>query len=130
MQGMDNDSEPQDAKAYNPRFMMNEKPNPDQAAHNFATAVVQSGILMYCIHNDTIYRQVTYAWKSGYCFGNNEMMDKWQQYIACQPPPPIVMDKKEISLSTYKMFVREKIKRDSKGSWWAKVKLWYQFLTA
>lgn len=72
--------------------------------------------------------QVANIWHDGYCFGHNEMMEKFQLYMTCQPPPPIVMDKNEVSLSTYKMFVREKIKRDSNGSWWAKLKLWYKFI--
>lgn len=101
----------------------------DVVRARFSKYVLESGILA---SQDIalLKRQVESAWTDGYCFGNNEVMEKWQQYIACQPPPPIVMERNEVSLSTYKMFVREKIKRDSRGSWWAKVKLWYKFLMA
>ncbi len=75
------------------------------------------------------YRRLAHqCWNEGHCFGHNEAMEKFSLYIACQPPAPIVMDKNKVSLETYKMFVREKIKRDSKGSWWAKIKLWYKFI--
>lgn len=116
-------------QANNPnRFFLKEKLSPDEAAFNFAHSVVEYGILTGCTDIKLIERQITLAWKEGYCFGNNEMMDKFQKYIACQPPPPIIMDKNEVSLSTYKMFVCEKIKRDSNGNWWTKLKMWYKFI--
>lgn len=129
IQGMNNDSEPHQPSQSSARFMKNEKLSPDEAARNYASHYYQ--------HSEEKGNISISSWLDGYCFGNNSMMDRYNslmeaynQFVAMQPPKPIVVDRKEISLETYKMFIREKIKRDSNGKWWLKVKLWFKFISA
>lgn len=103
-------------QANNP-FERKPKLSADETAWNFASNY---------LHEDR--RLAHLAWKKGYYFGHNEMMERFQQYIACQPPPPIKINADEMSIENYKGFLSRKINKDSKGSWWAKVKLWYKFL--
>lgn len=126
---MHSDSEPQKANTFNPRFMTSERMPADEQARIFAKTVVDHGI---AASGDVkiIEKQVYYAWMTGFYMGQNEVTEKWQQYIACQPPPPIKIDANEMSIESYKGFLCRKINKDSKGSWWAKVKLWYKFLIA
>lgn len=118
---MNNDSDPEKIQASQAKFMGNVKLkiSPDEAARNYARQFDEASI-----------NKIIGAWQNGYCFGNNEVMDRWHEYIAMQPPKPIEVKSNEISLEVYKMFIREKIKKDSKGNWWNKLKLWYKFFKA
>lgn len=101
----------------------------DVVRARFSKYVLESGILA-SQDIDLLKRQVESAWTDGYCFGNNEVMDKWQRWMAVQPPPPIKIDANEMSIENYKGFLSRKINKDSKGNWWLKIKLWYKFIMA
>lgn len=119
MNGLDKDYEPKMQGATNYRPMKNIPLSPQDEARNWASKFDGQSINI-----------ALSSWERGYYFGKTEVMDKWAEYVAIQPPQPIKFESNEISLATYKMFITQKIKRDSKGNLWAKIKMWYQFLIA